>query len=99
MKLFRTLRRNLIASNNLKKYVLYAVGEILLIVLGILIAWKINNINEIRKNKIIQEKIYVSLYEELHTNLDVLDTSIFQYKNNTTALQNSLNYVGYGQES
>ena len=99
MKLFRTVRRNLLISNNIKKYLLYAFGEILLIVVGILIAWKISNYNELRKNKIIQEKIYISLYEELHTNLGVLNTSIFQYKNNTTSLQNSLNYVGFSQES
>ena len=94
MKLFRTIRRKLVASGKVKNYLIYALGEILLIVIGILIAWKINNLNEFRKNKIVQVKIYESLYEELHTNLSVLDSAIVRYNNNILALQSSLKYVG-----
>ncbi len=72
----------------------YALGEILLIVIGILIAWKINDLNEIKKNKVVQVKIYESLYEELHTNLSVLDSAIVRYNNNILSLQSSLKYVG-----
>lgn len=94
MKLFRTIRRKLVASGKVKNYLVYALGEILLIVIGILIAWKINDLNEIRKNNIVQVKIYESLYEELHTNLSVLDSAIVRYDNNILALQNSLKYAG-----
>ena len=75
MKVFRALRKKQLLSVKSKNHIIYAFGEIFLIVLGILIAWKINDLNEIRKNKIVQEKIYQSLYEELHTNLGVLDSS------------------------
>lgn len=95
MKVFRSIRRKLLVSGKFKSYLLYALGEILLIVIGILIAWKINNLNEIRKNRIVEIKIYESLYEELHTNLNVLDSTIVRYNNNTLALENSLHYVGY----
>ncbi|QDO95705.1 hypothetical protein FNB79_10195 [Formosa sediminum] len=81
-------------SGKLRNHIVYAIGEILLIVLGILIAWKINDLNEIRKNKIVQEKIYQSLYEELHTNLSVLDSSIMQYNTSRVALQKTLNFIG-----
>ena len=81
-------------SGKFKSYLLYALGEILLIVIGILIAWKINNLNEIRKNRIVEIKIYESLYEELHTNLSVLDSTIVRYNNSTLTLENSLRYVG-----
>ena len=94
MKVFRNIRRKLIVSGKFKNYLLYALGEILLIVIGILIAWKINNLNEIRKNRIVEIKIYESLYEELHTNLNVLDSTIVRYNNNTLALENSLRYLG-----
>ena len=70
------------------------LGEILLIVIGILIAWKINDLNETRKNRIVQVKIYERLYEELHTNLSVLDSAIVRYNNNILSLQGSLKYVG-----
>lgn len=92
MKIFRKIRRTLITSVKTKSYFIYAIGEIVLIV--ILIAWKINNLNEIRKNKIVQIKIYESLYEELHTNLNILDKTIAGYSNTILSLQNSLNYVG-----
>tara|TARA_R110002096_G_scaffold212818_1_gene400296 strand:+ start:65 stop:811 length:747 start_codon:yes stop_codon:yes gene_type:complete len=94
MKLFRNIRRKLLISGKIKSYLIYALGEILLIVIGILIAWKINNLNEIRKNKIVQVKIYESLYEELNTNLNVLDKTIVGYSNTILSLENTLNYVG-----
>lgn len=94
MKIFRNVRRKSLISGKTKSYILYALGEIILIVIGILIAWKINNLNEIRKNKIVQVKIYESLYEELNTNSNVLDKTIVGYSNTILSLQNSLNYVG-----
>lgn len=94
MKVFRKIRRKLMVSGKVKSCLLYAFGEIILIVIGILIAWKINNLNEIRKNKIVQVKIYESLYEELNTNLNVIDKTIVGYSNTILSLQNSLNYVG-----
>lgn len=94
MKVFRNIRKKLVASGKIKTYLVYALGEILLIVLGILIAWKINDLNETRKNKVVLVKIYESLYEELHTNLSVLDSAIVRYSHNILSLQSSLKYVG-----
>ncbi|MCM4155501.1 hypothetical protein [Gramella sp. AN32] len=94
MRFFRKIRRKLLISGKFKDYLLYALGEILLISIGILIAWKINDLNEIRKNHIVQVKIYESLYEELNTNLDVLDSAIVRYDQNTREMLEALNYVG-----
>jgi hypothetical protein len=44
--LFRRIREKLIASGSITKYLLYAIGEILLVVIGILIALQVNNWNE-----------------------------------------------------
>ncbi|MFI8377892.1 DUF6090 family protein [Leeuwenhoekiella sp. NPDC079379] len=98
MKFFGKLRRKMILDGKFKNYIVYAFGEIVLIVLGILIAWKINNLNEIRKSEIVQVKIYESLYEELHTNLIVLDSAILRYTSTATNLQKSLAYVGLQEE-
>ena len=94
MKLFRKLRRNLIALGKFKSYVIYALGEIVLIVIGISIAWKINNLNDIRKNNISEQKIYANLNEELNTNLSSLSGLIDEYPQTTKYLENTLNYVG-----
>jgi len=93
MKIFRKIRRTLIASGKTKSYILYAFGEILLIVIGILIAWKINSINEIRKNRIVEVKIYQSLNEELNANLVLLDSSIVRYAKNVQTIQNTIKSI------
>ena len=49
LKFFRHIRKKLIEEDNVRKYLLYAIGEILLVVIGILIALHVNNWNEQRK--------------------------------------------------
>lgn len=50
IKFFRQIRQKLLMENRFSKYLLYAIGEILLVVIGILIALQINTWNEDRKN-------------------------------------------------
>ena len=52
MKLFRNVRHSLIEQGNLKKYIPYAIGEILLVMIGILLAFQVSkwNDNRIKKN-------------------------------------------------
>ena len=49
IKFFRKIRQRLLIENNLSKYLIYAIGEIILVVIGILIALQVNNWNEERK--------------------------------------------------
>ena len=51
IKFFRKIRRSLLTENKFSKYMLYAIGEIILVVFGILIALSINNWNEVNKTK------------------------------------------------
>ncbi len=53
IKLFRKIRQRLISENKFSKYLIYAIGEIVLVVIGILIALQINNWNE---NEIIKKE-------------------------------------------
>ena len=64
-KFFRKVRQKLIQGNKFTKYLLYAVGEIILVVIGILIALTVNNLNQEKKLRVIEEKIL----NELHSNL------------------------------
>ncbi len=58
IKFFRKIRQNLLMENKTSKYFKYAIGEIILVVIGILIALQINNWNEEHKiNKIRTQKL------------------------------------------
>ena len=61
IKLFKKIRQNLLMENKTSKYFKYAVGEIILVVIGILIALQINNWNENRKNKQTESDYYCKL--------------------------------------
>ena len=50
IKFFRKIRQDLLKKNKTGKYLKYAIGEIVLVVIGILIALSINNWNENKKN-------------------------------------------------
>lgn len=49
IKLFRRIRQKILTEYNFGKYVIYALGEIILVVIGILIALQINHLNEGRE--------------------------------------------------
>lgn len=65
LKFFRQIRQKLLQENRFSKYLLYAIGEIVLVVIGILIALQINNWNEQRKATIEEKEILENLYENL----------------------------------
>ena len=51
IKFFRIIRQQLLPENKFSKYLIYAIGEIVLVVIGILIALQINNSNNKRIEK------------------------------------------------
>jgi hypothetical protein len=65
IKFFRKIRQNMLTENKFSKYLIYAIGEIILVVIGILIALSINNWNENRKQKIKEIEILSSIQESL----------------------------------
>lgn len=65
LTILRKIRRSLIGSGPVKKYFLYAIGEIALVVIGILIALRINTWNEIRKDAELEKQYMVSMLSDL----------------------------------
>ncbi len=76
----RKIRKSLIRSGSAQKYLLYAIGEIILVVIGILIALQINNWNEDRKESIMETKVLEDLSENLTLNLGILESRLTYYK-------------------
>ncbi len=72
IQFFRKIRQGLLTEKKFSKYLLYAIGEIILVVIGILIALQINNWNEQRKIKNAEIEILQNLETELISNLDEL---------------------------
>ncbi len=77
LSFFRKIRHNLLMENKFGKYLKYAVGEIVLVVIGILIALQINNWNESRKlqveiNTYLNQKL-VNLQEDQLRLLELID--------------------------
>ena len=61
----RKIRRSLVDSGSARKYFFYAIGEIALVVIGILIALQINNWNENNNQRVEERRILVDLKEEV----------------------------------
>ena len=73
LRFFRQIRQRLLTDNRFGKYLLYAVGEILLVVIGILIALQIDNWNEERKFRAQQYSLLKDLAADLQANLQELE--------------------------
>lgn len=65
IKFFRHIRQKLLSENKFSRYLLYAIGEIVLVVIGILIALQINNWNENRKSFLSEQTLYKKLIIDL----------------------------------
>ncbi|MUP46456.1 hypothetical protein E0K83_11980 [Gramella sp. BOM4] len=76
IKFFRNIRRKLLKENRFKRYMLYAIGEIILVVIGILIALQINNWNEIQKLRAQEKLILAGIQDEFISNLKILDSTM-----------------------
>lgn len=82
IKFFRRIRQKLLSESQFSKYLLYAIGEIVLVVIGILIALQINNWNESRKSRVRINQILKKVREELAINISNSDdvTAFYRFK-------------------
>jgi len=84
IKFFRRIRQQLLTENKLGKYLLYAIGEIVLVVIGILIALSINNWNEGLKIKSQERDVLLQMKRNL-------EADIIQETYPNTVLENAMN--------
>lgn len=76
LKFFRRIRMKLLQKGNLKRYLVYALGEILLVMIGILLALQVNNWNEERKSGLKEIESLIGLETNLDKNIESLRKSI-----------------------
>ena len=76
IKIFRHIRQRLIKEDRISKYLLYAMGEIILVVIGILIALSINNWNEDRKQEKELNDYLIKISENIAEDISVAETHL-----------------------
>jgi hypothetical protein len=80
-------------KNKTTKYLLYAIGEIVLVVIGILIALQINNWNEMKKTKITEIYVLKEVLSNLNEDASILNDIISQRKKAKSSVAKMLIYV------
>ena len=70
LRFFRQIRQRLLTENKVSKYLLYAIGEILLVVIGILIALQVNNWNEGRLERKEETEVLKSVKKDLGNTIE-----------------------------
>ncbi|RIA09051.1 hypothetical protein OE09_0879 [Flavobacteriaceae bacterium MAR_2010_72] len=76
IKFFRKIRYNLMETGKTGKYLKYAIGEIVLVVIGILIALQINTWNEAKKTSHLETKILKELHSNLTLDLEEIQSDV-----------------------
>ena len=76
IKFFRRIRKQLLYQNRFSKYLIYAIGEIVLVVIGILIALSINNWNENKKDSVLEHELLTNLVATLEQNRSLITSRL-----------------------
>ena len=88
IKFFQNIRQRLISENKLRKYLFYAIGEIVLVVIGILIALQINNWNERQKELTLTNVYYCRILDDFKLDKELIEKSQNQVKD----------HISYGKQ-
>lgn len=98
-KLFNSIRKKLVSEKPSKSrtshYIKYAIGEIVLVVIGILIALQINTWNEVRKEKGQELILLKQLQTEYRSNLNQLDDKVFIRREIMKSASQLLSFIDY----
>jgi hypothetical protein len=99
IKFFRKIRQKMLTENKLSKYLIYAIGEIILVVIGILIALQINTWNKNKQLRLAEletlSEIQVALTQDvsvLSSNLKKLESKVMDSRELLMHIENKLPY-------
>jgi uncharacterized membrane-anchored protein YhcB (DUF1043 family) len=99
IKFFRHIRQRLIKENKFSKYLLYAIGEIILVVIGILIALQINNWNTRQNDKKEEQLILKNLNFEFQKNQIDLQKVQKDYRNYLAATKDLMGLISESEQT
>jgi len=93
---FRKIRQNLISEGKMMKYLKYAIGEIVLVVIGILIALQVNNWNNERKLRQTETDLLYSIRDNLLASKYNLEANIAYNENTIANFERIINHIDSG---
>ena len=99
IKFFRKIRQNLLSEGKTGKYFKYAIGEIVLVVIGILIALSINNWNESRKEAIQEQFILTRLSADITSDISQVSNEIDLINKNSEELKFCIDVILRNKEA
>jgi len=98
IKFFRKIRQKLLSQNRITQYLAYAIGEIFLVVVGILIALQVNTWNEERKFNNESLKLIQEINSEFTDNGTVLNERITDLENANNYVRTVLGFINVDQD-
>jgi hypothetical protein len=93
IKYFRKIRQNLLSEGKTGKYLKYAIGEIVLVVIGILIALQINNWNQSKAKGVKEIEILKAFQNQFENDVIEIDSSLAFYKGAKNSIGIILNHL------
>ena len=95
---FRKIRKGLLNDNKISKYLKYSIGEIVLVMIGILLALQVNNWNNERIEAKQEVLMLVQLQTEYEENIEEINEKIFMRDEMRTSIQKLFYYMDNGIE-
>ncbi|MCJ7465351.1 MAG: DUF6090 family protein [Maribacter sp.] len=80
LKFFRNIRQNQLSGNKVTRYLLYALGEVALVMIGILLAVQVNAWNQERNDRKEEQQVLKQLKAEFEANRDQINDKIFLHQ-------------------
>src|SRR5210317_1905039 len=99
IKFFRKIRQKLLSENKFGKYLLYAIGEIALVMIGILLALQVNNWNDAKNNKISEQKILSEIRNGIWRDLSDFEGNVYSNKKAINAAEFFISYISKNEVS
>jgi len=96
IKFFRRIRYDLMEKNKTGKYLKYAIGEIVLVMIGILLALQVNNWNNNRLDEKQEVEILLQLENEYEVNLKEVNEKIYMRNVMMTSIKRLFDYIDNG---
>ena len=98
IKFFRHIRRSLLNDNKMGKYFKYAIGEIILVMIGILLALQVNNWNQNRIENNEENEVIAKLHKDFIENKKSLNEYISEVNLEINAQMTLLSLIGASKE-